>query len=50
MMDDGDVDRLRATYGDNYDRLVAVKAEYDPTNFFHVNQNIEPPSEQAQAG
>ena len=50
MMDDGDVDRLRATYGDNYDRLVAVKAEYDPTNFFHLNQNIEPPSEQAQAG
>ena len=29
-------------YGDNYDRLVEVKNEYDPTNLFHVNQNVEP--------
>jgi hypothetical protein len=42
MMDDGDDSRLRATYGDNYDRLVALKAKYDPTNFFCVNQNIKP--------
>ncbi|WP_254524999.1 FAD-binding oxidoreductase [Natrinema caseinilyticum] len=41
MMDEGD-DRIRATYGDNHDRLRAVKAVYDPDNFFHVNQNIEP--------
>jgi FAD/FMN-containing dehydrogenase len=39
MMEEGE-DRVRATYGDNYDRLVAVKAEYDPANLFHVNQNI----------
>jgi Berberine and berberine like len=25
MMDDGDDSRLKATYGDNYDRLVALK-------------------------
>src|ERR1700726_936685 len=43
MMDDGDDSRLRATYGDNYDRLVALKGKYDPTNFFCVNQNIRPP-------
>lgn len=42
MMDDGDDKRLKATYGENYDRLVAVKEKYDPTNFFCVNQNIKP--------
>jgi len=41
MMEEGE-DRIRATYGDNYDRLREVKAEYDPENFFHVNQNVEP--------
>ena len=41
MMDEGQ-DRIRATYGDNYDRLVAIKEKYDPTNFFRVNQNIQP--------
>jgi FAD/FMN-containing dehydrogenase len=35
-------ERIRATYRDNYDRLVQVKDRYDPTNFFHVNQNIKP--------
>ena len=41
MMEEGD-ERVRATYGDNYERLQRVKAEYDPDNFFHVNQNVEP--------
>jgi FAD/FMN-containing dehydrogenase len=41
MMDEG-LDRVRASYGTNYDRLAAIKAMYDPTNFFHVNQNIQP--------
>lgn len=41
MMEEGE-DRVRATYGDNYERLQEVKAEYDSENFFHVNQNIEP--------
>jgi FAD/FMN-containing dehydrogenase len=42
MMDDGDDQRLRATYGDNYDRLVALKEKYDPQNFFRINQNFKP--------
>jgi FAD/FMN-containing dehydrogenase len=41
MMDEGD-DRVRASYGGNYERLSQVKATYDPTNFFRVNQNIPP--------
>ena len=41
MMEEGD-DRVRATYGANYDRLAQVKAQYDPGNLFHVNQNIQP--------
>jgi hypothetical protein len=34
--------RVRASYGDNYDRLVALKRKYDPTNLFHRNANIDP--------
>lgn len=41
MMEEGQ-ERVRATYRDNYDRLVAIKTKYDPTNFFRVNQNIQP--------
>jgi len=41
MMDEGE-DRIRATYGKNYDRLAKIKKRYDPTNLFRVNQNIKP--------
>jgi FAD/FMN-containing dehydrogenase len=39
----GDTDAGRSSYGDEtYARLVALKNEYDPTNVFRLNQNIEP--------
>ena len=41
MMDEGE-DRVKATYGSNYERLAAIKQKYDPTNLFQVNQNIKP--------
>lgn len=33
---------VRSTFGPTYDRLVALKDEYDPTNLFSHNQNIVP--------
>jgi hypothetical protein len=41
MMDEGH-DRVKASYKNNYDRLVSIKNKYDPENLFRVNQNIKP--------
>jgi FAD/FMN-containing dehydrogenase len=34
--------QIREAFGDNYERLVALKTAYDPQNLFRVNQNIPP--------
>ncbi len=36
------MDRIKSSYGPNYERLVAVKNKYDPTNLFRLNPNIKP--------
>jgi hypothetical protein len=41
MMEEGE-ERVKASFGDNYARLVAIKNKYDPKNLFRVNQNIKP--------
>ncbi len=48
MMDEGE-ERVKATYGENYERLVAIKNKYDPNNLFRVNQNIKPSLEKSEA-
>jgi FAD/FMN-containing dehydrogenase len=40
MADEGA--RLEATFGENFPRLQAVKAKYDPKNLFRINHNIPP--------
>lgn len=35
-------EKIRSSYGDNYEKLVALKNKYDPTNFFRLNPNIQP--------
>src|SRR5215217_6101724 len=35
-------DRIKEAYGAHYERLVALKDKYDPTNLFRLNQNIRP--------
>jgi hypothetical protein len=37
-------DRVSEAYRNRWERLRAIKAKYDPHNFFHLNQNIPPRS------
>lgn len=40
--DDETDDRVRHSFGENYQRLQALKDRYDPTNLLRLNQNISP--------
>jgi hypothetical protein len=35
-------DRVKEAYGEHYERLVALKDRYNPTNLFRLNQNVKP--------
>jgi FAD/FMN-containing dehydrogenase len=39
-LDHDEPERVPIAYGSNYDRLAAIKARYDPGNFFRANQNV----------
>ena len=42
FLSEEDPDTIKAAFGANYPRLAQVKKKYDPTNFFRINQNIQP--------
>jgi hypothetical protein len=42
FMTDDEAARVPSAYGANYQRLVALKRQFDPDNVFHTNQNIAP--------
>lgn len=42
FMSGDEQDRVAEAYRERWDRLVQVKARYDPGNFFRLNQNIAP--------
>jgi FAD/FMN-containing dehydrogenase len=49
FMSGDEEDRTTEAYRERWDRLVAVKTHYDPTNFFRLNQNIPPQKQVDQA-
>lgn len=42
MMGDEGSKNIRSNFGSNYDRLVELKNQYDPTNLFSLNANVKP--------
>ncbi|QIO23509.1 FAD-binding oxidoreductase [Haloarcula sp. JP-L23] len=49
FLEDND-ETMAKTFGTAYDRLVAVKDAYDPTNLFALNQNVKPSGDGEHAG
>jgi FAD/FMN-containing dehydrogenase len=41
-LDSDDDARIKNAYGENYEKLRAIKKKYDPDNFFRLNNNILP--------
>jgi hypothetical protein len=49
FLGDENPDLVRDAFGSNHARLVELKTKYDPTNFFSLNQNVEPSAEISQS-
>ena len=45
-LDGGDEDLARMVYGENYERIAALKSEYDPSNLFRETSNVPPADDQ----
>ncbi|MFC6838061.1 FAD-binding oxidoreductase [Halomarina ordinaria] len=50
LPDDEPEARVRTAYGENRDRLAAVKREWDPGNLFRTERSVDPAGEDAAAG
>jgi hypothetical protein len=44
FMSGDEQDRVPEAYQERWDRMVAIKTQYDPDNFFRLNQNVPPRS------
>jgi hypothetical protein len=42
FMSGDEQDRVPQAYQQRWERMVAVKSHYDPSNFFRLNQNVQP--------
>ena len=42
FMSGDEQDRVPEAYQERWERMLAVKSHYDPTNFFRMNQNVQP--------
>jgi len=42
FMSGDEQDRVPEAYQERWDRMIAVKTHYDPSNFFRLNQNVPP--------
>jgi len=42
FMSGDEQDRVPEAYHERWDRMVAVKSQYDPNNYFRLNQNVPP--------
>jgi len=42
VLGDGEASRIRAAYGENWDRLVELKRRWDPDNVLRTNHNVPP--------
>ncbi len=49
FMPEDETDRVSNAYGANYARLAALKAKYDPSNLFRLNQNVQPSVQRSAA-